>query len=53
MKVETPNQMAAWISPPISASKGVVMVPPAAITIPTIKPISAQNLGFEVFIIAE
>jgi hypothetical protein len=28
----------------------VDMVPPAAITIPTTKPMRAQNLGFEVFI---
>ena len=50
MKVETPNQIAAWMSPPKIASKGVAIVPPAAKTIPKIKPISAQNLGFEVFI---
>ena len=46
MKVETPNQIAAWMSPPISASRGVDMVPPAAITTPTTKPMRAQNLGF-------
>ena len=50
INVETPNQIAAWMSPPNSASRGVDMVPPAAITIPTTKPMRAQNLGFEVFI---
>ncbi len=32
------------------ASNGVEMLPPAAITTPTKKPIIAQNFGFEEFI---
>lgn len=50
MKLEIPNQIAAWISPPTRASSGVSIVPPAARRMPKMKPMSAQNLGFEVFI---
>ena len=49
-KLDTPNQINAWINPPRIESAGVATVPAAAITAPTPNPINAQKSGFPSFI---